>query len=197
MTRRVLTLLGWLTLAWVGPASAAGFLTLTWQEASTDVIGFLVERAPATGAPPVCATFAQIASLGVVLTYQDHDAVLAPGGTFCYRVRAVNAVGNSLYSNVASGAVVIVGPIAGITLTVAGTGSGVGGTVQSSPAGLRCAVGATCTAVWPNFTLVKLTATPKRNRSRFVGWTGACTGTASTCSLVLTGPVVVGASFAR
>src|SRR6185437_14189125 len=74
-------------------------------------------------------------------------------------------------------------------LTVTATGSGV---VASSPAGIAC--GASCSASFRYGTIVTLAAAPATG-AIFVGWTGACSGTAS-CALAMTAPRAVGATFA-
>ncbi|MFM8943932.1 MAG: glycoside hydrolase family 25 protein [Actinomycetota bacterium] len=66
-----------------------------------------------------------------------------------------------------------------ITVAAAGTGSG---TVASTPAGVSCTAAAgvasgTCSAAFAYGSQVTLTATPAAD-SAFVGWSGACTGTA-------------------
>jgi hypothetical protein len=76
-------------------------------------------------------------------------------------------------------------------LTVAKAGSG-GGTVVSNPEGLNC--GATCAAVFPNAVPVTLTASAATN-SRFDGWSGGCSGTSPTCTLSMTSPTAVTATF--
>ncbi len=59
--------------------------------------------------------------------------------------------------------------IGGYTLTITKTGTG-SGTVTTNPAG----------PTYPSGTAVTLTATPGSN-SVFAGWSGACSGTATTC----------------
>jgi endoglucanase len=78
-----------------------------------------------------------------------------------------------------------------ITLTVnkAGTGSG---TVTSSTGGINC--GGTCSATYASGTAVTLTATIAAG-STFSGWSGACTGTASTCVVTMTAAQTVNATF--
>jgi len=66
---------------------------LTWQDNATNETGFEIERAPA-----VAGTFAKIGTTGANVVKFADTAVLAGA---CYRVRAVNAVGASGYSNVA------------------------------------------------------------------------------------------------
>ncbi len=67
------------------------------------------------------------------------------------------------------------------TLSVNKAGAG-GGTVISSPPGINC--GSTCSASFPCGTAVTLTATASAG-STFLGFSGACSGTAS-CSTTLT-----------
>jgi hypothetical protein len=76
----------------------------------------------------------------------------------------------------------------GLTVTLAGTGSG---TVTSSPAGIQC--GSACSAEIEAGVLVELTAAPAAG-SRFAGWSGACTGTA-TCQVSMSQARAVTATF--
>ena len=76
------------------------------------------------------------------------------------------------------------------TLTVTTTGDG---TVASSPAGIQC--GATCVATFDLGTMVTLTASPGA-AATFAGWTGACSGSASTCTVTVAATTTVGATFA-
>lgn len=77
-----------------------------------------------------------------------------------------------------------------LTLTLAGTGSG---TITSTPAGINC--GTTCTASFPPSIVVTLTASPAAG-STFTNWTGACTGTTSSCTVTMSQAQAVSASFA-
>ncbi len=75
-------------------------------------------------------------------------------------------------------------------LTVSKTGTGTG-TIASNPAGINC--GVMCSASFLSgrvVTLVQLAAPG----SRFVGWSGACTG-AGTCTVSMTAEVAVTAEF--
>ncbi len=69
------------------------------------------------------------------------------------------------------------------TLTVSKTGTG-DGTVDQNPSGSIFAAG----------TVVTLTAAPEED-SVFAGWSGACTGTSSSCSVTINSNVSVAASF--
>ena len=71
--------------------------------------------------------------------------------------------------------------VGNVTLSVSTVGTGTG-TVTSYPAGISC--GATCIADFPVGASVTLTATAGSD-SLFSGWSGACTGTSTTCTLDL------------
>lgn len=75
-----------------------------------------------------------------------------------------------------------------LTLTKAGGGTG---TVTSSPAGISC--GSTCAHAFRHGIAVTLTAVASA-RSRFAGWSGACSGTGS-CTLTMSANRSVTATF--
>ncbi len=76
-----------------------------------------------------------------------------------------------------------------LTVTKSGTGSG---TVTSTPAGISC--GSDCTENYANGTNVSLTAVAATG-STFAGWSGGvCSGT-SACSVSMTAPRTVNATF--
>ena len=74
-----------------------------------------------------------------------------------------------------------------LSLAIAGAG-----TVVSQPAGIDCT--ANCIAVFPATTQVTLTAIPAAGQS-FAGWTGACTGAATSCTVTQDQARTVGATF--
>ena len=76
-----------------------------------------------------------------------------------------------------------------LSVTKGGSGSGV---VTSTPAGINC--GATCSASFENGTSVTLTATADAG-STFAGWSGACSGTNTTCVVSMTQARAVTATF--
>ncbi len=86
-----------------------------------------------------------------------------------------------------------VGP-GSMQVTVTAT-SPVTGTVTSTPAGISCP--GTCSANFDDGTQVTLTETPgaPSTFSTFGGWSGACTGTATTCAITVNGTEVVTAAF--
>lgn len=79
------------------------------------------------------------------------------------------------------------------TLSVAKTGAGAAsGKVRSTPAGINC--GTDCEEAYAGGTVVTLTAT-STTAARFSGWSGACTGTLSTCTVNMTAAASVTADF--
>lgn len=80
-----------------------------------------------------------------------------------------------------------------LTVTKAGNRAS-RGTVSSSPAGIAC--GSDCSESYASGTLVTLTASASSG-ARFTGWSGACTGTASTCTVTMSGARSVTATFSR
>jgi hypothetical protein len=76
-------------------------------------------------------------------------------------------------------------------------GRGGNGTIAGSPNGafgtfINC--GSSCSAKFPEDTAVTLTATPLAGHA-FVNWTGACSGTASTCTVIITKDTTAQANF--
>jgi hypothetical protein len=81
--------------------------------------------------------------------------------------------------------------ISSYTLKVTKSSTG-NGFVGSSPSGITC--GTDCSHTYSSGTSVKLTATPVAG-SRFLGWTGSCSGTGS-CQLTMNNNRSVHANFA-
>jgi hypothetical protein len=69
---------------------------------------------------------------------------------------------------------------------------GATGTVTSDPAGINC--GSACQASYPKGTAVTLTATPPAGKT-FASWSGACSGTATTCTVTMNADASVKALF--
>jgi hypothetical protein len=79
------------------------------------------------------------------------------------------------------------------TLSVSKSGTGASaGTVTSSPSGINC--GSTCSANYASGTAVMLTATPASG-AVFTGWSGACTGMLTACTVTMNAAKSVTASF--
>lgn len=119
-----------------------------------------------------------------------NDVVLVRDGT-----RDVVACGTGNDRAVADAVDSLVGcetasrPPADVGLTVFKSGQGA---VQSNPSGIDC--GTDCTAAFKSGTAVTLAAVPASGW-RFLGWTGACSGTGA-CEVFLDAPRAVRANFA-
>jgi phospholipase C len=74
--------------------------------------------------------------------------------------------------------------VSSLTVNVAGAGTG---TVTSTPNGIDCP--STCSATFTGNPQVTLTATPGTGFT-FAGWSGACTGTSTTCTVSIAGSAV-------
>jgi hypothetical protein len=74
-------------------------------------------------------------------------------------------------------------------LSVSVTGNG---SVSSSPGGISCPMA--CTSSFPGGTQVTLTALAQ-NGATFMGWSGACNGSNTTCNVTLTNDTQVNAQF--
>jgi uncharacterized repeat protein (TIGR02543 family) len=117
------------------------------------------------------------------------DSTVTAGTTYCYRLRAFNAAGDSTYSNEACAAATTDSATL-YTVAVSRVGTGTG-TVDSSPSAITC--GTTCSASIASGTTIGLSATPSAG-STFTGWSGACTGTGG-CALVVNANKGVTAAF--
>jgi hypothetical protein len=166
----------------LGSVAGAAQLTLNWADNSSDETGFRIERKIGTGAYTQIATVAGNATSYV-------DTTVTAGTTYCYQVRAYNAVGDSAPSNEACGTPTGSTPTTYLlTVTKAGSGSG---SVASTPTGITC--GTTCSASYTSGAVVTLTASAASG-STFSGWSGACTGTAA-CTVTMSGTTTAQATF--
>jgi hypothetical protein len=165
-----------------GEASAAQ-LTLSWIDSSEGFAAFLIERSEETQSETTFIAFAEVPA--GVTSYVDTSVV--EGVTYCYRVQAYNVAATSVYSNLACGSTPDPTPY---TVSVFNSGWG---TVTSSPPGIVC--GSDCTGTQLYGTTVTLTAIPKNVASTFIGSSGDCTGDEQTCTITVTAPVSVRATF--
>ncbi len=81
-------------------------------------------------------------------------------------------------------------PTFALSVTKSGTGAGA---VTSSPAGINCSSG-TCTASFAQNSSVTLSAAAGSGAA-FAGWSGACTGTSSTCVVAMSAAKSTTATF--
>jgi hypothetical protein len=102
-------------------AAAGPVVNLTWTDNATNETGFVVERCTGAGCDAVPPGFAELATVrlragrGLV---NFADSTVAVGGTYLYRVRAVNGTASSAYSNIVTAAVPDI-PFAPATFDVA------------------------------------------------------------------------------
>ncbi|QKZ13136.1 fibronectin type III domain-containing protein [Spirosoma sp. KUDC1026] len=97
-------------------ATAASFsqITLSWADLSANETGFQLERSTDG------TTFSKVADLAAnITTYSDQN--LSPQTRYYYRIRAVNAAGNSDYSNVADATTPVGPPAAPQSLSAVAT----------------------------------------------------------------------------
>jgi uncharacterized repeat protein (TIGR02543 family) len=112
---------------------------------------------------------------------------LQPGIQYYYRVRAYNDSGQGTASNTIGARTTSLASAPTLTVTTTGRG-----TVTSSPTGIDC--GTICSTTFTAGTQITLSATPESGAT-FIGWSGACSGTTSTCTIDLTTSQQVSAAF--
>jgi transcriptional regulator CtsR len=98
-------------------AASSSQINLTWTDQSTNETSFQIERKTGAG-----GTYAQIGTAAANATAYS-DSGIAEGTTYFYRVRAVNAAGNSAYSNEASATTPVSPPAAPANLSAAAVSS--------------------------------------------------------------------------
>jgi phosphodiesterase/alkaline phosphatase D-like protein len=154
---------------------------------SGDAGGYLV--AYERGAAALARRLAADGSLGAERTL-DAAGVVLPGQALAFaglgRHLEVHRDGASGVPQLAGALVTTSEPVA---VTRAGTGSGA---VLSTPGGIDC--GATCAAEFETGSEVLLTAAAAAG-STFAGWSGCASPSGATCTLVLSAPLAVTATF--
>lgn len=110
-------------------------------------------------------------------------------GTYTVSATASTAAGSST----ASPSVTVLEPVNRLSLTIGGNG---GGSVAFSTPVKTCS--SSCVTDYPKSTApaVTLTAQPA-NKSVFTGWSGACSGTALTCTVTMSADRSVTATFSK
>lgn len=139
------------------PSAVASQLTVSWSDNSDNESGFKIERS-LNG-----SSFSQIAVVGTNVESYD-DQGLEPSTTYWYRVRAYNSMGNSSFSNVASGTTAISSNTAPTITsildqiinqdTTTGALSFSVGDAESSPFGLSTTASSSNTSLVPNGNIV-------------------------------------------
>lgn len=131
------------------------------------------------------------ADVRYVLTYEYQiPATATPGSTLTDGVTIAGTTTDCAGDSAGIGVTINVSSTtAGLTLTVSGSGK-----VSSAPTGIDCPTA--CNADFPLGSSVRLTATPDPGFT-LTGWNGGCTGTASTCDVVLDQSTTVGAVFTQ
>jgi len=145
-----------------------------------------------TGARIACGGAAtkctRLANPGTVITVA---AAPHPGASLLRWTGACSAAGSSPTCDVTALGNKSVSAVFGYPVTVELNGSG-GGVVSSSPTKIRC--GTTCTASFAAGSTVDLTARAD-SASAFTGWAGRCTGLNPVCSITVSSPTRVLATF--
>jgi uncharacterized repeat protein (TIGR02543 family) len=162
---------------------------------------------PASGAPPLSVTINQAQSLNVC--YTTNGSTPASNGSGACSNGTQAAAGSSISVTVNPTTVKAIGMASGWTDSAVGSASysvttytltvtpTAGGSVSDSKGGIvSCtSTGGTCSASYTSGTEDVLTETPSASYV-FTTWGGACSGSASTCSLTITGNTSVSATFA-
>ncbi|MEM4260895.1 MAG: DUF1566 domain-containing protein [Candidatus Woesearchaeota archaeon] len=167
----------------------AGQATLFWSPPATnedgtpitDLAGYNIYYGISSG------SYTEKVDVGNVTGYTINS--LEEGKTYFFVATAYNISGiESKYSNEVSKTIPLSVKNYLLTLTKAGSGSGI---VTSMPVGINC--GSDCTEVYTSGTVVTLTAASDSN-SVFSGWSGACTGS-GTCAVTMNEAKSVTATF--
>ena len=146
----------------------------------------------------------------IVPSYGDSDALLQATVSLAAGVQHTIEVigfedgndfpGTAARFNVGNGWQYLTGPAQTRTLTVTKSGSATGSVASVVPAGTpagtpRIVCGVTCAAPFAWNSNVTLTAAPANPTVQFVGWTGGCVGTGTTCTVQMDVARTVNAEF--
>ena len=126
--------------------------------------------------------------LATTSTPSYQDSGLSSEFTYTYTVKAYDQAGNT---SGLSNPVSLTLPPSTSTLSVSIVGNG---SVSSSPTGIQCTSG-TCSASYDVNSTISLVAQAGK-RWNFVGWSGACSGTAE-CVIQLSTDQLVSANFSK
>ncbi|HME41924.1 MAG TPA: BACON domain-containing carbohydrate-binding protein [Syntrophorhabdales bacterium] len=180
-------------VGWSGPCAGTGTCTVTMNANLSVTAAFNLQKYTISASAGSGGSISPSGSVSVNAGTGQSFTITPSSG---YQVAAVTADGSSVgavtsyaFSNVTanhtiSASFTALTP-ATYTLTIGTTGAG-SGTVSSSPSGTTFNAG----------TPVTLTATAGPN-STFAGWSGACSGTSSSCTVAMNSNLSVQASFAQ
>ena len=173
-------LLGFFLLLGLIAQVQAGQVTLAWDPNSEpDLSGYRLYYGTSPGNHP------NTIPLGIVTTHTVTN--LTDGVPYYFALTAFDSEG---FESAKSNEVSYTPPASQFTLTVSKSGTGTG-TVTAT--GISC--GTDCSEAYNAGTAVSLTATAAAS-STFTGWTGACTGTVSPCTVTMNAAASVTAAFA-
>ena len=190
---------------WSGACTnATGVCSLTMTEAKSVIATFTLNQYPLTvttsgsGGGSVSSDPAGIACPGDCSQTYDYGTLVTltaspeAGSTFSgWSGACTNASGDCLVTMSDAKSVTATFTLNQYLLTVSLAGDG-NGSVSSDPDGIACP--GDCSQTYDYGTLVTLTASPEAG-STFSGWSGACTNTTSVCTLTMTAPMEVTATF--
>jgi hypothetical protein len=166
-------------------AVSANHATITWStDGYSDSTVFYGTSLPYTQSAAVD---------GLVMSHSVSLSGLLPSTTYHYSVSSKDSFGNvnsssdAMFTTLAGGTPP---PSFYFNLNVSLVGAG-DGRVASTPRGISC--GTDCSEIYSSGTLVTLTATAALG-SRFVGWSGDCTGN-GVCNIVMNSNKSAGARF--
>ncbi|MBI5585757.1 MAG: fibronectin type III domain-containing protein, partial [Deltaproteobacteria bacterium] len=175
LSRSIILIIGFFMLLFLVVQAQAAQVTLAWDpNTETDLAGYKLYYGTSSG------NYSNSVAMGNVTTYIV--ANLTDGVTYYFSLTAIDQEGfESGYSNEIS--YTSTPPTTQFILTINRTGTG-NGTVTNTPTGTTFGAG----------TVVSLTASPSVS-SLFTGWSGACSGTTSPCSVTMSANRSVAASF--
>lgn len=167
----------------VGTVVSSSQINLSWN-ASSDNVGVTGYQVFRDGV--------QIANITPAVTSFQNNTGLLPGTTYRYKVTAYDAEGNV---SAPSSEIAVKTQSAQVlySITVSKSGTGTGTVVSSGTSYINC--GNTCSSTSiPEGQSITLYATPTTG-SKFIGWSGACNGSASTCTVTTASNLTIGAVF--
>ncbi|MCP4002329.1 MAG: hypothetical protein GY727_15590 [Gammaproteobacteria bacterium] len=193
---------GYVFDSWSGACSGTGTCNVTMDQARSVTAQFIVEthvlnvNKSGAGSGIVSSTPSGISCGSDCVETLDHNTYVTltatpeTGSVFSGWLGDCSGTGECGLTMDADHTASAIFGLENYTLTVTLEGSG-SGEVTSVPAGIAC--GVTCVETFDYGTLLTLTAIPK-GKSTFIGWSGACSGTAP-CTVTMDEVIEVSARF--